>query len=263
MCAHRPTRFLAGEGDRAVVEIAVVQRPDADGVARGDQNVPLAVVEDQGELGVEPLEHPETVLLVEREQQLAVRAAGEGIALRLQRPALRAPAVELAVADDLVLPAREGLHALVVQAHDREAVEAEKPAARALDARVVRTARLRPVKVRPDLLGAEARGEKTHNAAHEKSTSEYYRSSSCFKRTDRCASVVPPFLPPKRSLVGVKQPPAPVTPGLRRPYLLCGSFRFAAPECSRSEAPAPGSQLPRLSVAAFFRGLSPSMPLLY
>ena len=143
---------LAGKGDAAVGKIAVVQRADADGIPGRDQPAALPVIQDQGKLRVQLCKHAEPVFPVQRQQQLAVGIAREGIALRLQLPALGPPAVELAVADQLVLPAGEGLHAPLVQAHDGEAVKTEQSRARRLDPGGVRPPGSGAVKKRTDLL---------------------------------------------------------------------------------------------------------------
>ena len=162
---------LACESDAAVGEGAVVERTDPDGVARRDQAVLRAVVEDQRKLGVEPGEHPSPELLVQRQQQLAVGIAREGIAQLFQLLALFAPAVELAVAHDLARAAGEGLHAPLVEPHDGQPVEAQESARDRLDPRIVGAAGFGAVKEGPDLLRRIQPGLKTHDTAHKKDTS--------------------------------------------------------------------------------------------
>ena len=80
------------------------------------------------------------------------------------------------------------------------------------------------------------------------------------KRTDSCVSVVPPFLPLTRSLVGVHQLPALFTLGKRRPYRLslwvCGSgvlpFKSAHAELPPLPARCDGILLRPVSLAAFW-----------
>ena len=63
------------------------------------------------------------------------------------------PAVELTVADDFVLPEREGLHPAVMETHDREAVKAEEASAGGLNPGVIRPTAPGTVKVWTDLFG--------------------------------------------------------------------------------------------------------------
>ena len=114
---------LAREEDGAVFEIAVVQRADADGVARGDIFVLFPVVEHERELGVEHGKHLQPVFAVEGEKDLAVAVRREGIPQFLEVPLYGAEAVQLAVAHDFVFAHRKGLHPRGVQPHDSEAVE--------------------------------------------------------------------------------------------------------------------------------------------
>ena len=54
---------LAGEDDRAVFEISVEQRADADGVACGDEGIGRRVIDDHGELRVELCKHIRAIFL--------------------------------------------------------------------------------------------------------------------------------------------------------------------------------------------------------
>ena len=58
---------LAGEDDDALLVEAVVERPDADGVARSDEFARLTVVEDERKFRVEQTEHVDAVLPPERQ----------------------------------------------------------------------------------------------------------------------------------------------------------------------------------------------------
>ena len=69
--AHQVLR-LAGEDDLAALQIAIVQRADADGVPGGNQLLLCAVIDDQGKLRIQHAEHVGAVLPVQRQQQLAV-----------------------------------------------------------------------------------------------------------------------------------------------------------------------------------------------
>ena len=123
------TLGLAGEEDAAGGAVAVVQGPDADGVPGGHEAAGGGVVEDEGELRVQLVKHVLSVLTPQGQQQLAVGAAGEGIALRLQLPFHLTKAVELAVADHgAAVRGGKGLHPLRVQAHDGQPVEEETSA---------------------------------------------------------------------------------------------------------------------------------------
>ena len=102
---------LAGKGDAARLGAAVKQRPDADGVARGDKAAALAVVQNAGELGVQPPEHIAAVFAPQRQQHLAVGIAAEAVAFCLQFPPQRAEAVNLAVARRPAAAVFKRLHA--------------------------------------------------------------------------------------------------------------------------------------------------------
>ena len=54
---------LAGKDGRAVPVVAIVQRPDADGVPGGNEL--LAVIQDQGKFRVQVLEHLHALLLIQ------------------------------------------------------------------------------------------------------------------------------------------------------------------------------------------------------
>ena len=132
---------LAGEDDDALLVEAVVERPDADGVARSDAFARLTVVEDERKFRVEQTEHVYAVLPPKRKQQFTVRTALEGIALGGQLILELLEAVQLAVADDIATVQLERLHPLRRQAHDGQPVEAEQTLSDIDDAAVVRAAR--------------------------------------------------------------------------------------------------------------------------
>ena len=159
---------LAGEEDAAVGEIAVEERTDADGVARGDETVGLGVINDHSKLGIELGEHLHAVLAVEGENELAVGLGREGVALGLQLLFERTEAVQLAVANRHVAAEVEGLHPLLVQAHDGKTVEAEHTAAGLFHPAHVGTAGNGAVKVRTDLLLRQGGGIKTDDSAQKK-----------------------------------------------------------------------------------------------
>ena len=58
---------LAGEHNVAAFAVPVVERADADGVARSDEAIGLGIVNNQGELGVELFEHLCALFFVEGE----------------------------------------------------------------------------------------------------------------------------------------------------------------------------------------------------
>ena len=72
---------LGGEGDLvAGLGVAVEQRTDADGVAGGNEPVLAGIVHDQRKLGVHVAEHIQPVLVVQRQQDLAVAVGAELVA---------------------------------------------------------------------------------------------------------------------------------------------------------------------------------------
>ena len=56
----------------AALAVAVEQRADANGVAGSDEQLFAAVVQNHGKLGVQMLEHVQAVLVVQRQDDLAV-----------------------------------------------------------------------------------------------------------------------------------------------------------------------------------------------
>ena len=160
---------LAGEDDYTLGVVAVVQRPDADGVPGGQELPPLPVVEDAGEFRVQHLEHPRAVLLIKGQEDFAVAAAAEGVALFLQLGPHGLKAVQLAVAHREAAPQLEGLHAGGIQPHNGQAVKAQQALAHIHHAGVVGAAGEGPVKPplkRPKIGAAAA---VTHNRTHKQS----------------------------------------------------------------------------------------------
>ena len=102
--------WLAGEDDHALFVIAVIERPDTDGVARGDILFRASVVKNQRKLRVKHFKHVHAVLKVQRKQNLAVRAADELVFLLELLFELLEP-VNLAVADHIASVALKRLHA--------------------------------------------------------------------------------------------------------------------------------------------------------
>ena len=63
--------------------VAVEQRTDADGVAGGDETILAGIVQDQRKLRVHVAEHIQPVLVVQRQQDLAVAVGAELVATAL------------------------------------------------------------------------------------------------------------------------------------------------------------------------------------
>ena len=184
---------LAGEGDVPVFQIPIVQRADADRVARGDQLVLLAVVEDQRELRVQRLEHLHAVFPVQRQQDLAVRSASDGEALVDQPLPERPEAVQLAVADHVVFLHPERLHALRGQAHDGQPVKAQVSAGDLHEPAHVRAAGDRAVETRFQFLGGDRLAVNAENGTHKKHLRQWSAVLYGFQDEGR-RSVVPPDL---------------------------------------------------------------------
>lgn len=76
---------LGGKGDLvAGLGVAVEQRTDADGIAGCDQPILAGIIQNKRKLGVHVAEHIQTVLVIQRQQDLAVTVGGKLVA-----PALR------------------------------------------------------------------------------------------------------------------------------------------------------------------------------
>ena len=157
---------LAGEDDRALGVIAVVQRADADRVARRDETAALGVVDDHGKLRIEPAEHIQPLALVERKQDLAIGFTLERLALGNEPLTNGTEAVDLAVAHERTAVARERLHPLRMQAHDGQAVETERRRADVQHTRIVRAAGNGLVKAGAQILRADGRAEITDDGTH-------------------------------------------------------------------------------------------------
>ena len=102
-----------------------MERANADRIAGSDQAVRLAVIDDHRELRIEMAEHINTVLLIHRKDDLAVRCALQLIALRDELRAERTEVIELSVADNRLLSDMEWLHTLLIQAHDGQSLKSE------------------------------------------------------------------------------------------------------------------------------------------
>ena len=163
--AHEVFR-LGRKGNVPRLTVAVEQRADADGVACGDQQLFAAVVQDHGELGVEVPEHVKAVLVVERQDDLAVGVGLERVALGLQLGLDGAEAVQLAVAGHAVRTAEEGLHALGRQAHDGQTAKAQQAELGLGHALVVRAAAGGTQQIFGESFLGQIMPGITHDAAH-------------------------------------------------------------------------------------------------
>ena len=75
---------LGSKGDVAGFAITIEQRADTDGVTRSDQPFFAAVVQNHGELGIQMIEHIQAVLVIQRQDDLAVRIRLKGVAISFQ-----------------------------------------------------------------------------------------------------------------------------------------------------------------------------------
>ena len=155
---------LAGKDGRAVPVVAIVQRPDADGVPGGNEL--LAVIQDQGKFRVQVPEHLHALLLIQGQQDLAVGLALEGIALSDQLFFYGPEAVNFAVAYHRSVPPEEGLHACLRQAHDGQPVEAQKAPRQGQHPGLVRPPGHGAVKIRPNGFGSEFISKIADNGTH-------------------------------------------------------------------------------------------------
>ena len=162
---------LAGKHHGSVRHGPVKQRPDTDGIPGGDDRLLLGIVDEHGKLRIQFGEHLQPVPVVQRKDDLAVGSALKLIIpfqLRLQR----AEEVQFSVAYAHVSCHMKRLHPLLRQAHDGQTVETQISRLRLFDAGHVRSPGDGPVKILPDLLLSQRLTGKTHNSAHNKSTSE-------------------------------------------------------------------------------------------
>ena len=158
---------LGGKGDLvAGLGIAVEQRADADGVAGCDQPVLAGIIQNKCKLGVHVAEHIQTVLVIQRQQDLAVAVGGKLVAPALQDLLLKAEAVELTVADHAVGTAVEGLHPLWGQAHDGKAAKAHQTKRPFHHTLVVRPAHHGAQQILLEFGGTQVVPRVTHNTTH-------------------------------------------------------------------------------------------------
>ena len=167
---------LAGEENAAVRTAAIEEGPDANGVPGCDEIIPLGIVDDEGELRVQPGKHVQPVLPVHGQQELAVAAAAEGVAPLLQLCALPPPAVELPVAHHLVRPQGEGLHPTLVQPHNGQTAKAQPAGGGFRHPGHVRAPGIGPVQTGQDLFPPPGLLGKSHDHAHRKHLQKCLRS---------------------------------------------------------------------------------------
>ena len=108
----------------AVRRFSVIQRANADWVARGDQGITLCIIENQRKFRVQRAEHIQIVFFEQRKQNFAVRFAGEFVFVR-KRIAHLPEAVQLAVADNVIAVHFKRLHTAFIQSHDRQPMKAQ------------------------------------------------------------------------------------------------------------------------------------------
>ena len=159
---------LAGEHDATVIQIAVEQRPDADGVPGGDEGIRLVVIDDHGELRVQLGKHRKAVFPVQRQNDLAVAAALEFVAFLRQLPLQGTEAVQLPVAHHHIAVQLKGLHTGLGQAHNGQPVEAQPAGAGVHDLGHVGATGNSPVEILPNLMLVQFLRGKSHNCAHKK-----------------------------------------------------------------------------------------------
>ena len=146
--------------------VAVEQRADADGVAGCDEAILAGIVEDEGKLGVQMAEHVEAVLIIKRQQDLAVAVGLELVTPALQNLFFKAEAVQLAVADHTVGSAVERLHAFGRQAHDGQPAKAHQAERPFHDPLVIRAAHHGAQQIILELGGTQIVPGVTHYTTH-------------------------------------------------------------------------------------------------
>ena len=157
---------LRRKGNVTAFAVAVEQRADADRVARGDQQLFAAVVQNHRKLGVQVLEHVQPVLIVQRQDDLAVRIRLKRVALGFQLGLDGAETVQLAVAGDAVRAAEERLHALGRKAHDGQTAKAQQAELGLGDTLIVRAAAGGAQQILGKCFFGQVMPGVTHNTAH-------------------------------------------------------------------------------------------------
>ena len=159
---------FTGEHDAAVIQIAVEQGTDADGVPCGDEGVRLVVVDNHGELGIQLGKHRKAVFPVQRQNDLAVAATLERVALLRQLPLQGTETVQFPIAHHHIAVQLKGLHTSLGQAHDGQPMKAQPAGAGVHDPGHIRPSGEGPVEIRPNLMLVQFLRGKSHNCAHKK-----------------------------------------------------------------------------------------------
>ena len=133
---------LTAEDHPAVRDGIVVERLDAEDVARAHQAAALFVPDDERVHAAQAVHEVVAPLLIAVHEHLGVRAAVEGVALRLEFRAQGLEVVDLAVEhdDDVAVLALHRLRARLGQIEDGKAAEAERHVAVKIRAAHVRAA---------------------------------------------------------------------------------------------------------------------------
>ena len=228
--AHQVLR-LTGKGPFAIRQTAVIQGPNPDRIARGNQFSLRSIPKNQRKLCVQRLEHFHAVLMVQREQDFTVRLALQLIFAQQPVPE-RTKTVQLAVADNHILLKVKGLHAALVQAHDRQAVKSQISAGNLLEPAHVRSARERAVKARHEGIPINGFAGYAENGTHK----WHLRIGSAFAlifQDEGRLSVVPPDLLLSRTLSSPRgcNGPFPASLTGRSAGVLFGLGRVLPPVC--------------------------------
>ena len=108
---------LAGKDDGSVVIIAIIQRPDTDGIPGGDKLIFFRVIENAGKFRIQHRKHIYAVLFIERQQHLTIGVADKGM-LTFQFLSELLKTIDFTVAYQCVSVKLKGLHSLWVQSHN-------------------------------------------------------------------------------------------------------------------------------------------------
>ena len=173
------------------------------------------VIDDHGKLRVQLGKHRKAVFPVQRQNDLAVAAALEFVALLRQLPLQGTEAVQLPVAHHHIAVQLKGLHAGLGQAHDGQPVETQPARAGVHDLGHIGSPGECSVEILPNLMLVQFLRGKSHNCAHKKAPPEKIKAANDPKILGRiaAASVVPPnLLIENQPLCGVPTNPCALTP---------------------------------------------------
>ena len=123
---HKPHQVfrLTGKHNGSGFVIAIVKRADTDGVTCRDELLFFAIVKNAGVFGIQHGEHLYAILKVQRKQDLTVTVTAKRV-FTTQFPAEFFKAIDFTVTDNGAGIQSKGLHSFRMQAHNRQAVEAE------------------------------------------------------------------------------------------------------------------------------------------